>query len=287
MTNMTSSKILSRLSQHRHTQEWKENRWRGLVCVHYIHLCVLASREQHSSWRVSHVGPVIERVMDGDQKMWPRLSWNGIVPLHPDLPSPPLSAHKVADACHHMAPDPKLHLTNSPVRRILTESATLPLLVYFWEVKISGGLLHPVSSALGKLLWCCSDFLPHVNRLRDRGASMMAWGSCCRRRGFKNRTNKAEVFVCGVSRGRCFHLQAPCVMCSCGRRRIKASSVFPTLCVGGEASPTQNSLPHTPSQPPQRQHTSSSNRTPAAKLQISSTLASKREEKKISLLTRC
>lgn len=65
----------------------------GLVCVHYIHLCVLASRGRHSSWRLSHVGPVIESVMDGDQKMWPRLSWNGIVPLHPDLPSHPPSLH--------------------------------------------------------------------------------------------------------------------------------------------------------------------------------------------------
>lgn len=212
------------------------------------------------------------------------LEWNCPSPSWSAL-TPPLCTQGCRRLPSHGA-RPKITF-NSPVRRILTESATLPLLVYFWEVKVSGGLLHPVSSALGKLLWCCSDFLPHVNRLRDRGASMMAWGSCCRRRGFKNRTNKAEVFVCGVSRGRCFHLQAPCVMCSCGRRRIKASSVFPTLCVGGEASPTQNSLPHTPSQPPQRQHTSSSNRTPAAKLQISSTLASKREEKKISLLTRC
>lgn len=109
----------------------------------------------------------------------------------------------------------------------------------------------------------------------------MVWGSCSRRRGFKNWTNKARVFVCGVRRGRRFHLQAPCVMCSCGRHRIKASSVFPTLCVGGEASPTQNSLPHTSSQPPQRQHTSSSDCTPAAKLQISSILASKREEKNL------
>lgn len=80
-------------------------------------------------------------------------------------------------------------------------------------MKVSGGLLHPVSSVLGNLLWCCSDFLPHVNRWRDRGASMMVWGSCCRRRGFKNWSNKAGVVVCGMRRGRRFHLQAPCVMC--------------------------------------------------------------------------
>lgn len=266
-TNMASSKILSRLSQHRQTQEWEENRWRGLVCVHYIHLCVLASREQHSSWRVSHVGPVIESVMDGDQKMWPRLSWNGIAPLHPDLPShPPFTAHKVADACHHVE-------FVSPVRQ---ESWQKVQRFHSWFT--SGKWRYQVASCiLSPQFWeTFCDAALISSHVRDRGASMMVWGRCCRRRGFKNWTNKAEVFVCGVRRGRCFHLQALCVMCSCGRHRIKASSVFPTLCVGGEASPTQNSLQHTSWQPPRRQRTSSSNCTPAAKLQISSILASKR-----------
>lgn len=90
----------------------------GLVCVHYIHLCVLASREQHSSWRVSHVG------------LWLKAWWTGIRKCGLDCPGmelslsilicphpPSLSAHKVADACHHTELVPKLRLTNSPVRR--------------------------------------------------------------------------------------------------------------------------------------------------------------------------
>lgn len=214
------------------------------------------------------------------------LEWNCPSPSWSALTPPFLCTQGCRRLPSHGARSKTAFNEQSSETGVLTGSATLPLLVYFWEVKVSGGLLHPVSSVLGNLLWCCSDFLPRVNRLRDPVASMMVWGSWCRRRGSKNGTNEAEVVACGVRRGRCFHLQAPCVMCSCGRRRIKASSVFPALCVGGEASPTQNSLPHTSSQPPRRQHTSSSNCTPAAKLQISSTLASKREEK-ISFLTCC
>lgn len=139
------------------------------------------------------------------------LEWNCPSPSWSALTSP-LSAHKVADACHHTEFVPKLHLTNRQETGILTESAALPLLVYFWEVKVSGGLLHPVSSVLGNLLWCCSDFLSHVNRLRDRGAKIIkpkclsaGWEGVvafiCRRRVWC-----ARVDAIGSKRALCFQL---------------------------------------------------------------------------------
>lgn len=66
------------------------------MCVHCICVCVSQSR---APLRLTSqpCRPVIESVMDGDQKMLPRLSWNGIVPLHlfifvpcPDMPSSPV-----------------------------------------------------------------------------------------------------------------------------------------------------------------------------------------------------
>lgn len=233
---MASIKILSCPSEHRQTQEWEKNRWIVLVCVHGIHLCVLASREPHSGWRVSHVGPVIESVMDGDQKMLPQLSWNGIVPLYP---LPPILPHWPHIPGHHMEFVPKESSETVPRgRRNPDRNASTPCLLLGSE-----GIKWPPASCLlssGKPSALISP--PYGNSLRDCGASVIVRD--CTMRGFKNWTS-----VC--LRGRCFHLQAPRMMCSRGRHQIKARSVFPTLCVGGEASPTQNSLPRTSPQPTQ------------------------------------
>lgn len=77
-------------------------------------------------------------------------------------------------------------------------------------------------------------------------------------RVFKHWTNKAEVFA-----GR-KGLLLLCV-CACGvfvwTPSDQSGALILTLCVGGVASPTQNSLPRSTTQPTQVQHTSSSNRT--------------------------
>lgn len=83
---------------------------------------------------------------------------------------------------------------------------------------------------------------------------------CCRNKNLENCTNKAE----GLWGEKCcFHLQALCVCLCCvtfvWTPSDQSGALILTLCVGGVASPTQNSLPRSTTQPTQVQRTSSSN----------------------------
>lgn len=115
---MTSSKILSRFSQHRQTQEWKENRWRGpCVCPLYSFVCI---RQPRAALKLtSQPCRACDWKRDGrgsENVASIVLEWNCPSPSWSALTSP-LSAHKVADACHHTEFVPKLPLTNSPARQ--------------------------------------------------------------------------------------------------------------------------------------------------------------------------
>lgn len=198
MTKMTSIKILSRMSQHRQTQDDKMcgNVESSSVCP--LQSCVCISRSRAP---LRHGRPVIESVMDGDQKMLPRLSWNGIVPLHhlfhPGRPPPSLQYI------------PNLDMTNNPLRLLerLEESwhvwinrkcnthsvftsgkgryqvTSCFLSAHFWEIFGDAAL---ISSRIYKV-WEGEEH----QRLADAPHILSVIG----RRVFKKWTHEAEVFV--------------------------------------------------------------------------------------------